>query len=300
MARPFPEVEGTDHRFVDTGRITLHVAEAGSPEAEPVVLLHGWPQTWYLWRHQIPELAKQYRVLAPDLRGLGWSDAPPDGYDKENMATDVCALLDALELDRVRLVGHDWGGWIGFLLCMRAPERFHRFLALNIPTPYASKDPRVFAAMWRFWYMAVIASPAGPRLVQGDFVDRLFKRSVKPGALSDAERREFVESLRPPERARATQQIYRTFLTREFGRVGAGTYNKRRLTVPTKLVFGEDDFAIPKRMVTGDFSRYADSLEVELVPDTGHFIVDERPDLVTRRIVDFFSAADRPAAVPQP
>jgi pimeloyl-ACP methyl ester carboxylesterase len=297
MARPFPHVEGAEHRYVDTGRITLHVAEAGSPDADPIVLLHGWPQHWYLWRHQIPTLAQHYRVIAPDLRGFGWSDAPSDGYDKENMGTDVLALLDALELDHVRLVGHDWGGWIGFLVCLRAPDRFRRFLALNIPTPYGSKDPRTFAQMWRFWYMAVIASPTGPKLIQGDLVDRLFQRSVKAGSLSDEERREFVEPLREPHRARASQQLYRTFLTREFGPVGAGRYNSRRLTVPTKLLFGVDDFAIPQRMVTGDFSRYADKLEVELVPDTGHFIVDEQPDLVTRRALDFFSGVDRPAAV---
>jgi pimeloyl-ACP methyl ester carboxylesterase len=297
MARPLPHVEGTDHRYVDAGGLKMHVAEAGPLDADPIVLLHGWPQNWFLWRHQIPTLARHYRVIAPDLRGFGWSDAPPDGYDKEGMGTDVLNLMDALELDRVRLVGHDWGGWIGFLVCLRAPQRFRRFLALNIPTPYANRDPRTFAAMWRFWYMAVIASPAGPRLIQGNFVQQMFERAVKPGALSAEERREYVEPLREPARARASQRLYRTFLTREFGRVGAGRYNKRRLTVPTKLLFGEDDFAIPKRMVTGDFSRYADRLEVELVPDTGHFIVDEQPDLVTRGILDFFSAADRPAAV---
>lgn len=236
-------------------------------------------------------------MIAPDLRGFGWSDAPPDGYDKETMGTDVLNLLDALGLERVRLVGHDWGGWIGFLICIRAPERFRRFVALNIPTPWADRDPRTFAALWRFWYMAVIASPWGTNLLQGSFVDRLFRRSVRPGALSEDELREFVEALREPDRARASVQLYRTFLTREFARVGAGAYNKKRLTVPTKLVFGADDFAIPKRMVTGDFNRFADDFEVELVPDTGHFIVDEQPDLVTRRVVDYFSAVDRPAAV---
>jgi pimeloyl-ACP methyl ester carboxylesterase len=297
MARELPHVEGVEHHYVDAGSLTMHVAEAGPPDGDPIVLLHGWPQHWYLWRHQLPTLSRHYRVIAPDLRGFGWSDAPPDGYEKDNMATDVLNLLDALDLDRVRLVGHDWGGWIGFLLCIRAPERVRRFVALNIPTPYAGKDPRIFAAMWRFWYMAVIASPAGPRLIEGDFVERLFKRSVKPGAISTEEIREFTESLREPHRARASQQLYRTFLAREFGPVGAGRFNKRRLTVPTRLVFGEDDFAIPKRMVTGDFSRYADDLKVDLVSDTGHFIVDERPDLVTTRILDFFSAADRQAVV---
>jgi pimeloyl-ACP methyl ester carboxylesterase len=299
MARPFPPVEGVEHRYVDVGSLTMHVAEAGSPDADPILLLHGWPQHWYEWRHQIPVLARHYRVIAPDLRGFGWSDAPPQGYDKENMGTDVLNLLDTLEIEHVRLVGHDWGGWIGFLICIRAPDRFRRFLACNIPTPFTNRDPRTFLAMWRFWYQAVLATPGlGPNAVQKrDFVGRVFRRSAKPGTWSEEEIREFTEPLREPDRTRATTLLYRTFLTREFAPVGAGRYNDRRLTVPTKLLFGEDDFAIPKRMVTGDFSRFADDLEVELVPDTGHFIVEEQPDLVTRRILDFFSAVDRPAAV---
>jgi pimeloyl-ACP methyl ester carboxylesterase len=297
MTRPFPHVEGAEHRYVDVGRLTLHVAEAGDPDGEPIVLLHGWPQHWYLWRHQIPVLAKHYRVIAPDLRGFGWSDAPPAGYEKESLGDDVLALLDTLDLERVRLVGHDWGGWIGFLLGLRAPERIRRFLALNIPTPFTNKDPLTFTQMWRFWYQAVIAAPFGKNLVQGDLVERMFKRAVKPGAMSQEEVREFVEPLREPDRARASMLLYRAFLTREFAPVAAGRYSKQRLTVPSRLVFGEDDFAIPTRMVTGDFRRYTDDFTVELVPDTGHFIVDERPELVTREILDFFSSVDRPAAV---
>ena len=114
---------------------------------------------------------------------------------------------------------------------------------------------------------------------------------------TDEEIREFTEVLREPDRTRATVNLYRTFLLREFGVVAGQRYNKKRLTVPTRLLFGEDDFAIPKRMVSGDFSRFADDFEVEFVPDCGHFIEEEQPELVTRRILDFFSAADRPAAV---
>ena len=291
MTRPFPDVEGVTHRYVDTGRLTMHVAEAGSPDADPVLMLHGWPQHWYEWRHQIPTIAQHYRVIAPDLRGLGWSDAPPDGYEKENMATDVLALLDRLELEQVRLVGHDWGGWIGFLMCLRAPERVRRYVACNIPTPFANRDPRNFAGLWRFWYQAVLASPGlGPRMAPV-FAERLMRNTKRRGAFSEQEIKEFTDPLREPDRARATVQIYRTFVTREFAAVAAGRYNSKRLTVPTRLLFGEDDMAIPKRMVSGDFSRYADHLEVEFVSNCGHFVEEEQPELVTRRTLDFFSAA---------
>src|SRR5919106_1697015 len=79
-----PEVPGVEHRFVEANGLRMHVAEAG--DGDPVVMLHGWPQHWYEWRHLIPPLAAQYRVICPDLRGLGWTDAPPRGYEKENLA----------------------------------------------------------------------------------------------------------------------------------------------------------------------------------------------------------------------
>jgi pimeloyl-ACP methyl ester carboxylesterase len=85
-----------------------------------------------MWRYQIPPLAQRYSLICPDLRGLGWSEAPPTGYEKEQLVDDIIALLDALNLDHVRLMAHDWGGWVGFLFCLRQPERIQRYLALNI------------------------------------------------------------------------------------------------------------------------------------------------------------------------
>ena len=127
--RPLPELPGVEHRFLDAGGVRLHVAEAG--EGEPVVLLHGWPEHWWTWRHLIPGLAERYRVICPDLRGFGWSDAPRRGYEKEQFAADVAELLDSLGLHDVRLVGHDWGGVAGFILCVRRPDLVGRYLALN-------------------------------------------------------------------------------------------------------------------------------------------------------------------------
>ena len=126
-----PEVDGVRHRWVEAHGLRFHLAEAG--EGDKVVLcLHGWPQHWYEWRFLLPRLAAAgHRVIAMDLRGFGWSDAPRDGYEKENLATDVLAVLDELGIGRVKLVGHDWGGWIGYLLCLRAPERFKQYLTAN-------------------------------------------------------------------------------------------------------------------------------------------------------------------------
>src|SRR5437762_1306670 len=112
MPQPMPELPGVEHRFVDLDGLRIHIADAG--EGDPLVLLHGWPQNWWSWHRLIPPLAERYRVIALDTRGSGWSDAPNGGYDKETMAADVVGVLDQLGLDRVRMIGHDVGGYLGF------------------------------------------------------------------------------------------------------------------------------------------------------------------------------------------
>ena len=121
MQPSFPQAEGVTHRFVRVNGLNWHLAEAGS--GEPMLMLHGWPQHWYMWRYQIPYLAQHYAVICPDLRGFGWSDAPATGYEKEQLVDDIIALLDTLKLKRIRLMAHDWGGWVAFLLCLRQPDR---------------------------------------------------------------------------------------------------------------------------------------------------------------------------------
>jgi len=129
-----PLVDGVSHSFVDVDGLSIHVAEAGV--GRTVVLLHGWLQNWYCWHKVIPLLADRYRLIMPDLRGHGWSEAPPTGYDKEQLAADLLGLMDVLDLDDALLVGHDWGGWVGFLASLREPHRFSGFLALGILHPF--------------------------------------------------------------------------------------------------------------------------------------------------------------------
>ncbi len=287
-----PGIDGITDRDVDAAGLRMHVVEAGPPAGDPVLLLHGWPQHWFQWRHQIPALADAgYRVIAPDLRGFGQTAAPPGGYDKENMATDVLNLMDALGLERVKLLAHDWGGWIGFILCVRAPERFDRYLALNIAHLWSQPSPRQFLSLWRFWYQVVIASPLGRRLLRDHprFVQRVIQgSSPNPQAWSAADIEAFTRPLQEPARAEASVQLYRTFLLREMGRAAAGRYQRTRLTVPTKLLFGTDDFAIPKAFFSRPTSEFADDFTIEFIPDTGHFIAEERPELVNDRALEFF------------
>ncbi len=286
-----PSVEGVRHRRVPARGIEFHVAEAGAGD-DVVLCLHGWPQHWYLWRHLLPALADRHRVLALDLRGFGGSDAPADGYEKEEMADDVLAVLDALGIEHVKLVGHDWGGWIGFLLCLKAPQRFERFLALNILHPWLTSTRGVFPYAWRFAYQALVMAPLiGYRLHRsGRFVPRVFMAgSTVRDAWDETTIRAFADNLAEPARARAAVQLYRVFQLREVVPVLRGRYARDRLTVPTKLLFGVDDAVLRPELLAG-YERHADQMEVELVRDCGHFIVDERPQLVAERARDFFVA----------
>jgi pimeloyl-ACP methyl ester carboxylesterase len=270
-----PHLEGVTHRDVHARRLRFHVAEAGA--GEPIVLVHGWPQHWWAWRKVVPLLAPRTRLVMPDLRGFGWSDAPDDGYDKQTMADDVLALLDALDLDRVTIVGHDWGGWIAFLAAMKAPERFEGVLALGISPPFGRPSARVVLDLWRFAYMPAIAAPAvGERLVSSErFVRAML--SAPPGAFDDEDLRAFADVLAQPARARASVALYRTFLLRE---ATAGA--RGRLRVPARLVVGERDPVVRPALLDGR-ERAADALTIERIPGVGHWIPAERPDLVAER-----------------
>jgi pimeloyl-ACP methyl ester carboxylesterase len=271
------------HRWVRARGIRFHVAEAGTGD-DVVLLLHGWPQHWYEWRHLMPALADRHRVLALDLRGFGWSDAPRSSYLKEELASDVLAVLDELGLQQVKLVGHDWGGWIGFLLCLRAPERVKRFLALNIPHPWQNFGGTL-PHIWRFWYQWVTSAPfLGYALHRsGRFTRAILRLGVHDRTVWDAQTiAAFTSNLAEPDRARAAVRLYRDFTLRELLPIGLGRYRDTRLTVPTLLVFGTEDMAIRPSQLRG-YERHADDMRVELVPGCGHFIVDERPELVADR-----------------
>ena len=275
-----PHVEGVEHRFVDVNGLRMHVAEAG--EGEPLVMLHGWPQHWYEWRHLIGPLAEPQRVICPDLRGLGWTDAPPRGYEKENLADDVLALLDELGVERFDLIGHDWGGWAGYLICFREPERVKRYMALNIFPPFLPPDANNLLNVWRFWYQVVIASPVArtPR--------RAAARRPQPGRSTGsastrgchAERDAFLSRLADPARAEASVQYYRSFQLRELPAIAAGRYRNK---------WPETADAAPPRHRRQGPARLAPSRAASARPTTsptscfpgvGHFIADEIPDVV--------------------
>jgi pimeloyl-ACP methyl ester carboxylesterase len=287
-------VEGAEveHRYVDARGLRTHVALAGPENGDPVVLVHGWPQHWWIWRGVLPALAGAgYRCICPDLRGHGWTEAPSDGYEKEQFASDVLAALDELGVERFKLVGHDWGGFAGFLMALRAPERVERFLALSIIHPWIRRDggpAETVKALLGASYQFVIASPVvGRQVVQRTpFIKVALSRGSAHGLPEDVSEA-YAERWREPSRASATVAIYRTLLLRELGAILGGRYRDMRLTVPTVLVHGNRDPVINSRRVRG-FEQYADDMRVGEV-EGGHFLPDEQPAIVAEQALALFA-----------
>ena len=281
MTRPLPQLPGVEHRYESANGIRIHYAEAGA--GDPLVLLHGWPQHWWMWRDHIGPLAERFRVIVPDLRGHGWSDKPRSGYRKTELLDDTIALLDRLGLDRVRFVGHDWGGWVGMLAGLREPERIERLVVMSIPHPWQDRPhPRQIV---NGVYQLVAAGPAGKLAQQLGFARLVLKAGRSVGSFSDEELDTYDSVQRDPDAAEATVQLYRSFLLRELPPWANGDFKSTRLTVPALWLVGEND---PLAGAADDGWRdYADDMELEFLPEASHFLPEELPKDVLDRLLDF-------------
>lgn len=287
-----PTLPGVEHRWIRTpAGIRIHVALAGPADGAPVMLVHGFPQHWWEWRDQIGPLAADgFRVIVPDLRGAGWSDAPRGAYRKADMGQDLAAVLDALGIGEVKVVAHDWGGPVGFCLLLDHPEKVSGFLGFNTLAPVLKLDGGLLRHSRNFWYQFPILFPAfGPRLLaqdDGRYLRFLCQWVAGDYRWSEADTQLFLGQLQDPAKAYAQSQWYRTFQAREFLPWARGRYADRKVAVPVRWVTGLDD-----PVVTPTLHRWYAALmpdcEFEKVPGAGHWIVEQKPELALDRIRAF-------------
>jgi pimeloyl-ACP methyl ester carboxylesterase len=274
-----PVIAGVRRSFVEARGVRFHVTESGPKDGRPVIALHGWPQHHWAYRDLLADPPPGLRIIAPDLPGYGWSGPPPHRWAKEDVANDVLALMDAMGLDRVLLVGHDWGAFVGYRMVLRAPERFDGFLALNMAHPWITTR-NVLPRLWRFGYQIPLATFGVWVQQRTKFVEKLI---FGIGSNLDSETaRVFADRFRDPVCARASRDTYRTFVTREIPQ-SARNPETRRATVPIRALFGLGDAAVHPSWVAAETAN-ADDYTLETV-DASHFIIDERPDLVRARLI---------------
>jgi epoxide hydrolase 4 len=277
------------HGYVQLDEVRLHVVEAG--EGPLVVLLHGFPEFWYSWRFQIPVLLRQgFRVVAPDLRGFNLSDKPTGvrAYRLERLADDVAQLVERLGERNAAVVGHDWGGMVGWWLAMRHPDRVSRLSVLNCPHPeHSFRMMRSRAQLKKSVYMLYFQLPWLPERKLGGnggaLLRRLFRNDPeREGAFTEADIDRYLQAMAGPS-MHAALNYYRALLWRN-------PFSLRRalrpIAAPVQVIWGARD-----RHLGLEFSKPSPSmvpdLRYDVIDDASHWVQVDRPDTVNARLKEF-------------
>jgi pimeloyl-ACP methyl ester carboxylesterase len=276
------------HHTVEANCIRQHYLEAG--DGPPVVLLHGFPETSYAWRFQIPELARKYRVIAPDLRGYGETDKPATGYDKRTMANDLRELMQVLDIPKIALVGHDRGARVATRFAKDFPYLLDRLVVMdNVPTRIVSREfnGRLAKSYWFFIFNQVPDLPEA--LISGRedlWLRHLFSDwCYNPLAIDGEAFDTYVKAYRRPGALRGAMSDYRA--------IGEDVAQDlvdadQKIACPTLALWGEDFHAVGQMFdMKQVWEEMASNLSVAPIPRAGHLPQEEQPELVNAALLDF-------------
>jgi len=263
-------------RYIDTGDLRQHVVTGG--DGPPLLLVHGWPQTWYAWRLVMPELARGFSVVAPDQRGCGLSGKPKEGYDTGTLAADLVQLMDALGYQRFAVAGHDTGLWKGYALAADHPGRIARLAVAETPLPGVSPSPPLFAnahlndALWHFAFNRL--AEVNDQLVAGReeiYFGWQFATKAAKKLPGDAVRY-YIDTLTDPDALHASFAIYRALDTT----IAQNQQRKeRRLTLPILAIGGQYSLG---EQVADTMKLAADDVQTLVIPGCAHWVAEEAPE----------------------
>ena len=278
--------------YAQIGGVNLHYATAGNGE-KLVLLLHGFPEFWYSWRHQIVNLSDEYTVVAPDLRGYNLSDKPADvsDYTIEKLTDDVIGLTQYFGREKAAIVGHDWGAAIAWATALKYPESVWKLAAMQVPPAAVWKKNQTFEQFLASWYMFFFQIPKLPEWVLSlnDYkilADSLRNSTAAKDVFTDEAMREYKENWRKPEMLESALNYYRAnILKRFFGKAKSD----KKIKVPTLFIYGEKDTAILPETVVG-VGEFVDApFEEFKFPNAGHWIQQEEAETVTRILAEFLA-----------
>ena len=292
MSPSLPHIDGVSHEEITVRGLRRHVATAGPADGRSVFLHHGWPQHFWMWRHLMPALAAEgFRVVAPDSRGFGWTEHPPDeDFSHQAFVDDAVALCDALGLESIRFVGHDWGCWFGFMLCLERPDLVERAVLASAPHPWPPEpaaDLETLKRLSSLAYQVAIGAPGVPR----DAKLALFgtvARVAHGERFSDEELEAYMAPLRLATQVRASTLLYRNTVLHELAPVAQGKYRERRLEVPTLYLMGDGDPLYDEPQFHA-LREHGDHVRTEVIAGAGHFLPEEAPDALRDRVLAHLS-----------
>jgi epoxide hydrolase 4 len=282
-----------EHHQISTNGIRLHVVQTGPVTGPLVLMLHGFPEFWYGWRHQLPALAAAgYRVWAPDLRGYNESEKPRGvtAYRLEVLAADVIGLIDAAGQGQACLVGHDWGGVIAWYVASHAPHRLHRMAVINAPHGAAMRwQLRRHPAQWlRSAYVGWFQLPWLPELVnrlgRGRLLARALRQSSRPGTFTPADLERYREAWSQPHALGAMLNWYRALLRRPPRRP-----TPRPITVPTLLLWGANDIFLGREMAHASIEQCQQG-QLVMFEEATHWVHHEQSVRVNALLETFLRA----------
>ncbi|GAA2878743.1 alpha/beta hydrolase [Streptomyces mexicanus] len=292
---PLPDLAGFTHRWVDADGVRLHAVEGGQPEGPAVVLLAGFPQTWWAWRTVMPNLADRFHVIAIDLPGQGHSERPDISYDTHTVAAHVQAAVEALGVSTYWLVAHDIGAWVAFSLALQYQSRLRGLALLDAGIPGITLpdavpiDPE---RAWKTWHFAFHLVPDLPETLlagrEREYVGWFLKvKALSSDTFDDADIEHYAASVAADGGLRASLAYYRD--AAESARKNHEALQRQSLSVPV-LGISSSHGSIPD--MAASIKPWADHATGIVVPDAGHFIPDEQPDAVAAALTDFITEAD--------
>ena len=294
MSLGSPNDPRVKHHYADVNDVLLHYVTAG--EGPPVVLIHGYPQTWWEWRHQIPVLAKKYTVIAPDMRGVGDSSRPHTGYDKKTIADDIWQMVNGeLGYDSFYLVGHDWGGPTAYALTAAHPNAVKRLVIIDVPIPGCGGDFSQGGRRWHHQFHMTLDLPEALTAGREDIYLAWFYRTFayRPDAIGADDIAEYVRTYSQPGAMRAGFNLYRT--AAQDVSDNQVSIARQKLPMPVLTVSGGTSYPHGRGRVSeteDSLGRVAVDVRGEIVPDCGHFVPEEAPEFLNERLLAFFAEDD--------